>query len=276
MDDLVRWLTLFIVNRTPLEYEGAAVVARIASVVVAAALLFVAYRIALAVLRRPFGLHRDAMGTARHRTLRSILTNLVHWTFAFTLLGVLLRGLGLDPASLLVSAGVVGLAVGFGAQTLIKDLITGAFILFENLLAVGDVVEFGGKTGTVESIGLRVTTFRTEEGALRVVPNGSLTDFVNMSRGAARAIVDVAVPPGVDVGRALDVLGQVGQAWASESDADVEAPRTEGIVRFSGDNAVVRLVASVQPERRAEAEAELRRRVREAFERQRWPVRGAA
>ncbi len=117
----------------------------------------------------------------RSRTLGSLLTSVMRWALAFVVLVLVLRELGVDVQSIIVSAGVLGIVVGLGAQALIRDLLTGIFILFEGLVAVGDVIQVGGFTGTVEAIGLRVTKLRLQDGALRIVPNGALTEFTNFS-----------------------------------------------------------------------------------------------
>jgi small-conductance mechanosensitive channel len=125
--------------------------------------------------------HRDAVRT---RTLGSLLTSVVRWALAFAVIVIVLRELGVDVQALVVSAGVLGIVVGLGAQTLIRDLLTGIFLLFEGLVAVGDVIQVGAATGTVEAIGLRVTKVRLQDGALRIVPNGTLTEFTNFSARA--------------------------------------------------------------------------------------------
>jgi small conductance mechanosensitive channel len=170
--------------------------------------------------------------------------------------------------AIVVSAGVLGLVIGLGAQALIRDLLTGIFLLFEGLVAVGDVIQVGAATGTVESIGLRVTKLRLQDGSLRIVPNGALAEFTSFSAGWGRAIVEVAVPHDVDVDRALAVLRRVGEEWARETGAALDAPAVEGIMRFSGGDAVLRLTVRVDAARRLDAENDLRRRIRAAFDRE--------
>jgi small conductance mechanosensitive channel len=259
--------------------ETASVLARLLTIVLTFAILFVAYRFILRLLARLLtarvGEDLGSFRLARSRTMVSLLTNLAHWFFGFLLFVIVLRGLGVDVRALLVSAGVVGVALGLGAQSLIKDVITGFFILFEGLIAVGDVVEAGPYRGTVEAIGLRVTKLRLLDGALRVIPNGELTAFTNFSADWARVVIEVAVSREVAVERALEVLGEVGTAWARASGAALETPEAQGIMRFSGDDMVLRLLVKVDPARRFDAEVELRRRIKEAFDRERWRI-GAA
>ena len=145
-------------------------------------LLLVAYHFVQHLIERlvqRIALHqRDP---ARSRTLGSLLTSVVRWALAFVIVVVILRELGIDVQAIVVSAGVLGIVIGLGAQALIRDLLTGIFLLFEGLVAVGDQIQVGSATGTVEAIGLRVTKLRLPDGALRVVPNGSLTEFTNFT-----------------------------------------------------------------------------------------------
>ena len=253
-------------------------IAHAVSLVVSLVLLVVGYHVVLRLIERLVAAvserHPDAI---RSRTLGSLLTNLLRWILAFVVLVLALRELGVDVGAIVVSAGVIGIVVGLGAQALIRDLLTGIFLLFEGLLAIGDVVKVGDYTGTVESIGLRVTRLRMLDGGVRVVPNGLLTDFANYSSGWGRAIVDVGVPRTVDVERALAALREVGEAWARETRAALDPPVAQGIMRFSGaGDAVLRLRVRVEAARREDAEIELRRRIRDAFDREQWPVVGAS
>jgi small conductance mechanosensitive channel len=248
------------------------------SVVVTIVVLVVGYRVVLALIERLVAAvserHPDAL---RSRTLGSLLTNLLRWVVAFVVLVLVLRELGVDVQAIVVSAGVIGIVVGLGAQALIRDLLSGIFLLFEGLLAIGDEIKVGDHVGTVESIGLRVTRMRLLDGAVRVVPNGALTDFANYSAGWARAIVDVGVPRTVDVERALAVLREVGEGWAVETHGALDPPSVQGIMRFSGaGDPVLRLMVRVEASRRLDAETELRRRIRHAFDREQWLVLGAS
>jgi small conductance mechanosensitive channel len=144
-------------------------------------------------------------------------------------------------------------------------VITGFFLLFEGLIAVGDVVEIGNTVGTVEAIGLRVTKVRTLNGALRMIPNGELTQFANYNRGWARAVVDVGVDYDEDVRRALRALEAAGRNWAQETGLALEAPQAQGIVRFGDSEIGLRLQVKVSPSQRVEIENDLRRRILEEF-----------
>ena len=260
---------------TLLEAATAELAARLLAALFTAAVLLVGYRLLVGLLERIVHT-RPIHETARLRTLASLVTSLARWAVGFVVVVVVLRELGVDVLPIVVSAGVLGLAIGFGAQTLIRDVIAGFFLLFEGLLHVGDVVQIGATSGTVESIGLRVTTVRADDGALRVVPNGQITEYANYSTGGVRAVVDVPLARDVPVDQAMKVLTEVGTTWAQASGAALEPPQVPGIMGFSGGEVVIRLSVLVAPERRLAAEAELRRRVKEAFDRHHWSPFGAA
>jgi moderate conductance mechanosensitive channel len=205
----------------------------------------------------------------RARTLGPLLTSATRYMMAFLVAVVVLQQIGIDVRALLVSAGVVGVAIGLGAQSLIRDVIMGFFILLENLIAVGDVIEVGQHTGVVESVGLRVTKIRKFSGELRIVPNGELTAFGHHTAGWARLVVEVSIDYAEDVDRALRVLGEVGKALvAAHPPMLLEPPTAEGILRFGQGGqaeAVLRLHARVFALEKAPLEFEARRRVKEAF-----------
>ena len=254
----------------------ALVLTRVGSVAGALLVLFAVSRLLAHVVDRLLiereGEPRLSPRVQRARTLGPLLKNTIRWIFLFVGFIIVLREFGVDVQALLVSAGVLGLAFGLGAQTLIRDLITGFFLLFEGLIAVGDTVEIGPHVGVVEAVGLRVTKVRMLNGALRVFPNGQLTEFANHTRDWARAVVEVGVPYDVDVKKALAVLQRVGNAWAAETEIALDTPQAQGIIRFGDGDAVLRLMAKVDPARRFDAELELRRRIKEAFDREQIPL----
>jgi len=272
MSSLAEAAAELIARVTRLEGPVVAVLARLLVVAVALLAGFLAYRGLGRVIER---LLRHATITAddpgrahRAHTLAPLLKNVALYALSFTVAMVILQEMGVDMRAIFVSAGVLGLAVGFGAQALIKDVIAGFFILFEGLVRVGDVIEVGSHTGTVESIGLRVITMRVASGALRVVPNGELTQFANYNRGWARAIVDVGITYDTDVRRALDALERAGHEWSSEAGLALEPPRAQGIIRFGESDVGLRLAVKVAPGARQDAEIELRRRIKETFDRE--------
>jgi moderate conductance mechanosensitive channel len=272
MSSLAEAVAALVGRLTHLEEPAVSVISRLLVILAYLLLTVLLYRGASHLVDRvlrPLETAVDDLGKVqRARTLRPLMKNVALYTLSFLALIVILREVGVDIQALVVSAGVLGLAVGLGAQTLIKDVITGFFILFEGLIGVGDVIEIGGHTGAVESIGLRVTTLRLQNGAQRVIPNGEITQFVNYNRGWGRAVIDVSVGYEVDVKRALGVLEAVGNEWARETGHALEAPEVQGIVRFGEGDLGLRLMVKVEAARRFPAEVELRRRIKEAFERE--------
>jgi small conductance mechanosensitive channel len=272
-------LAELIARFTTLDPAAAALVSRLIALALTVAVLWLVYALVMGViarLHRRGEAHADAARGARLRTIASLLANLARWVMAFVVVVVVLRELGVDVQALIVSAGIVGLAVAFGAQALIRDVITGFFLLVEGLIAVGDDVQVGAHSGTIETIGLRVTTLRLPDGAVHVLPNGQLTEFTNRSSGWARAVVDVTIARDVPVDRALDALRQAAEEWARATGTALDAPQTQGIIKVSGGDAVLRLTVKVPPGRRFDAEAELRRRIKDTFDRERLPLVGAS
>jgi small conductance mechanosensitive channel len=263
-------MSLLLANALSLGEAAGHVVARLATIVGVLLLGWLGLRVVTVLIHR---LLRPLAGATdyparvqRARTLGPLLTSTARYVVAFLVAVVVLQELGIDVRALLVSAGVVGLAIGLGAQSLIRDVITGFFILFENLVAVGDVIEVGPHTGVVEAVGLRVTRIRKFSGELRIVPNGELTSFGHHSAGWARMVVEASIDYDEDVGRALQVLREAGADLARAHPGTIlEEPVAEGVLRAGQAEAVLRLHARVRATERGPLELEARRRVKEAF-----------
>lgn len=270
---LLEELSLLVARTLSLGEDAAHVLARFAAIAGAVLVGWLGYRIVTVLIHRllrPLEGATDYPARAqRARTLGPLLTSVARYMMAFLVVVVVLQQIGIDVRALLVSAGVLGVAIGLGAQSLIRDVIMGFFILLENLIAVGDVIEVGQHTGVVESVGLRVTKIRKFSGELRIVPNGELTAFGHHTAGWGRLVVEASVDYEEDVDQALRVLGEVGKALAAAHPAMVLEPATaEGILRFGqgGQGEVVlRLHARVVALEKTLLEFEARRRVKEAF-----------
>jgi small-conductance mechanosensitive channel len=267
LDDLGRALARLV----GLGPEGATTLGRVLTIVTALILGWIAYRVVSGLvhrLLRPLeGASNYTARVQRARTLDPLLTNVAKYVVAFAVGIVVLQELGIDVRALVVSAGVVGLAISLGAQGLIRDVLTGLFLLFEGLLVVGDVIEVGPHTGVVESVGLRITRIRKFTGELRIVPNSDLTAFGHHSAGWGRALVEVPVPRDQDTDYALQVLEAAGRKFReSHPDRVLEPPESEGIVRFGDNDMVLRLHARVDATAREDLELELRRRVKDALQ----------
>jgi small conductance mechanosensitive channel len=177
----------------------------------------------------------------------------------------------IDIGPILAGAGILGLAVSFGAQSLVKDVISGFFILFENQFGIGDVIEVAGKTGLVEKMTLRVVQLRDAEGVMHVVPNGEIKVVSNKTRGWARAVVDVGVPYHENVDRAIEVLRDeaaqfsTDKAWGAQLDGPVEVL---GVESLSDSAVVLRTVIRTQPGSQWNVAREFRRRIKNRFDRE--------
>ncbi|MFL5799908.1 MAG: mechanosensitive ion channel family protein [Actinomycetota bacterium] len=189
------------------------------------------------------------------------------WTIAVLLV---LGQVGLDIGPLIAGAGVIGVALGFGAQSLVKDFLSGFFILLENQFSVGDQVALstigGAVTGRVELMTLRSTWIRSREGTIHAVPNGNVTLVANRSRGEGLLDLDLKIPAGEDVERVTARLEELFTEVAEDPDVGhLSAPPSIDGVEAMGDDMVLRITARVRPSRRDEVERELRRRIAQRF-----------
>lgn len=177
----------------------------------------------------------------------------------------------MDIAPLLAGAGILGLAVSFGAQSLVKDVIAGFFILMEHQFDVGDVIEVAGKAGVVERMTLRVVMLRDLEGTLHVVPNGQITTTSNRTRGWSRAVLDIGVGYASDVDQALEILRTEARAFAEDSawSFKLDGPPEVVGVQGLGDNAVtIRVMLRTRPGMQWEVGREFRRRAKNRLDRE--------
>lgn len=211
----------------------------------------------------------DLRREARAGTLVTVAQGLVTLLVAFVALIVILQVLGVNLAPLLAGAGILGVALGFGAQDMIKDFTSGTFIILEDQYGVGDVVDLGDATGTVEKVTLRVTRLRDINGVVWHVPNGEIVRVANKSQDWARALLDVDVAYDTDLDRARDVIRSTAEAMAADDEwreEILDAPEMWGVENFGADGITMRLVAKVRPASQWKVERELRRRLKAAFD----------
>jgi moderate conductance mechanosensitive channel len=212
---------------------------------------------------------RSPHSTQRARTLGRVLKSTIAVLIGAAALIHALDILGWDVGPLLAGAGVLGVAIGFGAQTLIRDVISGLFILAEDQFGVGDVIELSGVPATVEDIAVRTTTLRDGEGYVHYVPNGEIRSVTNRSRGWNRATVDVILAPDEDVDRALDVCRKVVEEFNADKtwrDRLLDPAEVWGIEALSSDGIRLRISARTLPGAdSAFTGRELRRRVHRAL-----------
>ena len=205
----------------------------------------------------------------RAHALGSILRSVASVTIFGIAVVTALGDLGVNLAPVLASAGVVGVAVGFGAQNLVKDFISGIFMLLEDQYGVGDVVNVNGATGTVEAVSLRVTRLRDVNGVVWHVRNGTIEKVGNESQGWARAVIDLPVPYERDIASTRQVMEQVAAGIWQEPPwraLMLEKPDVWGVQDLSGTEVLMRIVAKTPPLRQWEVARELRQRLKSALD----------
>ncbi len=201
----------------------------------------------------------------RAETLRGLLKSLVRYLVDFMALTTVLPLLGIPAAQLLAGAGVVGLAIGFGAQNLVRDVIAGFFFLHENQFTVGDFVETEGVMGVVEDMGLRVTRLRNFGGQIHFLPNGSIGLVTNYSRGSMRAMVDVDVAYEEDVDEALAVLDELCEDMGELVEGIVEGPLVLGVQSLNDSSVTLRVMARAASMQQWAVERTMRRMIKQRF-----------
>ncbi|QUQ68135.1 mechanosensitive ion channel family protein [Kutzneria sp. CA-103260] len=203
----------------------------------------------------------------RAKTIGSVLkslTSLVAYGIAFLMI---LQQLDINITPIIASAGVLGVAIGFGAQSLVRDFLSGVFMMLEDQYGVGDVIDAGQATGTVEAVGLRVTTLRDVNGTVWYVRNGEIVRIGNSSQGFAVAVVDVPLAHG-SVDEALTVMGETAEQVVAEaplSDDVMDAPQVLGVEKVTPEGITLRLTVKVRPGRQWATQRLLRARIMGAF-----------
>jgi moderate conductance mechanosensitive channel len=215
----------------------------------------------------------DSVTTLRERRGQTIsqLLRSVGRVVMISLALLLTFNVFIDIGPILAGAGILGLAVSFGAQSLVKDVISGFFILVENQFAIGDVIEAGGKSGVVEKMTLRVVVLRDLKGTMHIVPNSEIKVVSNMTRGWSRAVVDVGITYEEDIDRALAVVRDeaaqfsTDKVWGAQLDGPLEVP---GIESLSDSSVVIRTLIRTQPGSQWNAAREFRRRLKKRLDRE--------
>ena len=204
----------------------------------------------------------------RAQTLGSVLRSIASFTVGAVAGAMLLSELGLDLTPVVASAGIVGVAVGFGAQNLVKDFLTGMFMLLEDQYGVGDVIDAGPATGTVESVTLRTTRLRDIAGTVWHIRNGEISRVGNKSQGWARALLDVPLALDTDVPAARALVLAVAEGLWNDPELEgqvIEQPEVWGLEAIGADGLLLRVVLKTAPLDQWAVERELRERLIKAF-----------
>ena len=220
----------------------------------------------------PMDLSRATMRTETMGAVFNSIATFLVWGIAFVLI---VGAFGINLTPLVAGAGIIGVALGFGAQNMVKDFLAGLFVILEDQYGIGDVVDLRdsmgdpGVSGTVEAISLRATRLRDIEGSVWHVPNGEIRTAGNKSQQWARSLLDVAVAYGTDINHATRVLKTTAdELWRDEEFADdiIEEPEVWGLERFDADSLALRMVIKVKPARQWAVNRELRARIKAAFD----------
>lgn len=237
----------------------------------------VAVVLARRVVKKAVARHQQHRGEApnpsrqlqRATTLGSMLTSVAG--FAIVLIGLLmiLSTLGLPMGPLLTSAGIGGIALGFGAQTLVKDFLSGIFLIAEDQFGVGDVVDVGEVTGTVEEVGLRITQLRDANGRVWYIRNGEIVRVGNISQGHSNALVDIGVDYQADPQQVIEIIRTVVAGIAADEQFApllLEEPTVLGVESIEGTTMTIRVLAKCLPNQQFGVQREIRERTKVALD----------
>lgn len=237
-------------------------------------LIFIAVRIVLTLFNRVMRsvTHYRCKNASPERirkmeTAETLTKSVVRYVLYFIAVAIALGqlGLGATMQSMLATAGIGGLAIGIGAQSLIKDVVTGFFMLFEDELSVGDYVTIGDITGTVEEISLRTTSIRGYRGELNVIPNGNIAVMTNYTRGDYLAEINIDVAYEADVERARAVMLEEAKKYATEHDHVTGEPVVTGITAMKESGVTIRLNMQVKQLKHWETERALSIAIKDRF-----------
>jgi small conductance mechanosensitive channel len=219
------------------------------------------------LLHEAFGLTgEDPTDRRRGQTLVPLLHSVGQYVLYFGSALVMLAALGINATPILAGAGIIGLAVGLGAQSLVTDLVSGFFILFENQYLVGDFVKIGDATGVVESVGIRLTEIRDEHGKLHIIPNGQIKGVVSFSKSYVNAIVDLKVPAGSDLEAVFRSMTEAGRLLRQTHHEVLADTQVLGLVDLGTADMTVRALTKVRPGCHAAMQNEYRRLLKQVMD----------
>lgn len=209
---------------------------------------------------------RQSISLGRSRTLQSLTLNLFSYILIFIFVVMVFEVFEYDATALLAGAGVVGLAIGFGAQGLVSDVVTGFFLLLEKQLDVEDYVTTAGYSGIVEQVGLRTTQIRSFDGTLNFVPNREIISLSNHSRGNMRALVDIGISYDDNIDEAIAVMQEACDKIAAEDPTILEGPSVIGVQGLGASDVVIRIIAKTENMMQWGVERNLRKVLKETLD----------
>jgi len=221
-----------------------------------------------AVARQMAGKPQEEIEQRSH-TLVAVLRGTGRFALVVWALFTILPELGIDVTPILASVGIAGVALGFGAQSLVKDIISGLFILLENQYSKGDVVTVAGTTGLVEEVGLRRTVLRDLDGVVHHVPNGEISVASNLTQEWSRVNMNVSVAYGEDLDKVFEVINRVGNELAADGEFGpliIKPPQVLRVDAFEDSGIAIKILGDTEPIRQWEVMGELRKRLKKAFD----------
>jgi small conductance mechanosensitive channel len=244
--------------------------ARILSALLILVLARLALRFGNALIVRVFSSspeHKTLIPENKAKTLSALLQSIWRYVvYGLTAVLLLERLEIMNIGPILAGAGILGLAVGFGAQNLVRDIISGFFIILEDQFSVGDYITVASFTGIVEELGLRITKIRDFSGELHIIPNGQIEAVTNRTRGNMRAMIDVGISYDEDVDQVLTVLEELMREYA-EIDTDVvEGPTVLGVTDLADSSVEIRIIAQTVPMTQWKVERDMRRMIKKKFD----------
>jgi small conductance mechanosensitive channel len=201
-------------------------------------------------------------------TMSSLTKSIITYTLYFIGLTMILTILNIPVSSILATAGIGGLAIGFGAQNLVRDIITGFFILFEDHYAVGDYISLDKHSGIVEEIGIRITKIRDFNGDIHVIPNGNISNVTNHSRGNMRIMFDVGIAYEEDIDRAIEVIERYFDEYRQKENELTDGPKVLGVSDLADSSVVLKIWAKTKSMEQWRIERDMKRGIKKVLDRE--------
>jgi small-conductance mechanosensitive channel len=245
----------------------------IGAVVIKILVIYIAARIVLSLLKRSIERVFKArsvgpvrLSESRGKTLTALLNNITKNVVYFIAILLILEELGFPLGPLLAGAGVIGLAIGFGAQSVVRDVITGFFIIYEDQFSVGDFVTTGKYTGTVQEIGLRITKIKEWTGQIHMIPNGAITEVTNYSKENSMAVLDIGIAYEENIANAEKVLEEILKEIYDQEENMLAEPSVMGVQNLSESDVVLRVAAECKSVTHWAIARKLRKAIKDRFD----------
>lgn len=209
---------------------------------------------------------KENLSASRIKTLEKLILNVFSYVLIFIFILILLGVFNIPIGPLLASAGIVGLAIGFGAQGIVSDIVTGFFLLLERQVDVDEYITAGGYDGIVEEVGLRTTKIRSFNGTLNYVPNRNISGVSNHSRGTMRALVDIGISYEDNIDEAMQVLEKVCEEFRENDERFKDGPNVLGVQSIGSSDIVLRVLGQTANMEQFGVERDMRKRIKEALD----------